>query len=108
MFDGFSAQLAQKNEDTVFVEGSEYSTIVAQKTDHSQLMGITLLSYDNGRPLTLKLDPERNITPYETMLITQLLVTEGSKPGNIWILKFVQHHNLERHFKITPGRGPFP
>ncbi len=96
--------------DTVYVEGTRFPDVVCASEDGescTKLLPIHLLTYENGQSITLTLRPEDDITTLELMHINMLLLTETSKPGNVWIVDFVRKKNLERHFIFRTGHAPF-
>lgn len=86
--------------------------ISAANVPASRLVQITIPDIDpvvvfegeeNNIAVSLELSPERDITPFEQMQITTMMmaISIGAYPSRAGIMKFVRKHNLERHFNMS-------
>lgn len=63
---------------------------------------MTLLGRDEqGHEVKMKLDPERDIAPFECMLVTMLLINYCENKNQFCPLAFVKRQGLERHFHFS-------
>lgn len=56
---------------------------------------------DTGKEMTMTVDVEPNITPFESMLITQMLFVYQIDSSSFNAFEFVKANHLERHFKYA-------
>lgn len=63
----------------------------------------TFTGEENGQFINLELTPERDIKPYEQLLISNMIssIAIGVRPSCSAFMQYVRKHNLERHFKFT-------
>jgi hypothetical protein len=95
--DGVDIKLPSVNEGTIMIEDLDNSG-----TCSDRLPNVSLLAHDEQHGnLCLTFTPERTISTYELLLITQLLFTENMKPRQVNPLAFIRKNNLEKHFTIT-------
>lgn len=66
-------------------------------------LSLTFTGEENGKLIELVLTPERNITAYEQLLLSNMILAIAIGPAlpPVMFMRFVRKHNLERHFKFT-------
>lgn len=66
-------------------------------------LSFTFTGEENGKLIELALAPERDITAYEQLLLSNMIMAIAIGPAlpPAMFMRFVRKHNLERHFKIT-------
>jgi hypothetical protein len=66
-------------------------------------LSFTFTSEENGKLIELALAPERDITAYEQLLLSNMILAIAIGPAlpPVMFMRFVRKHNLERHFKIA-------
>jgi hypothetical protein len=106
---GITFTLTQADDDSVDMElpiVDESIVMIEDLGDDASysttLPAIQLLAFDERHgPISLTFTPEKSISVYELLLINQLIFTEFHKPGQVDVLAFVRHNNLEKHFTIS-------